>query len=156
MARRVQLKSLIRKNPEAAKILQWIFDPAYIPTHLVDDWIRQQDGIVLNFGAGSRKFPPKVLTLDIEPFANVQIVNSRDGVLLEYILEYIDSCDDLLKEVLRVLKVGAPILVTARKPGAYTPNRILDFSPMGVDQLLWALPGYLLRYENEISWIDKV
>lgn len=146
--RRAQLKSQIRKNPALAKIFQWVFDPAYTPFYLIDQWVREQDGYILNFGAGSRKFPPNVLNLDIEPFANVLIVNTCDrvpfknntcdGVLLEYVLEHVEDPRDLLKEVFRVLKPGAPVLATVPFKQNYhaCPNDYWRFTHEGLEKLL--------------------
>ena len=119
---RARLKAVVRRYPRLSRAMQWIFDPAFTPTYLIDRWARRQPGYVLNVGSGSRNIFDRVINLDIEDSAYVHVVNrtailpfkdeSFEAVLLEYVLEHVDNYGALLREVVRVLKPGGSILAT--------------------------------------------
>ncbi len=169
--RRAKLKSIIRKNSLLAKVMQWIFDPAFTPTYLIDNWVHRQEGIILNFGSGSRDLGPSVINLDIEPFANVHVVsqsdrvpfkdNSCDAVLLEYVLEHVENYSDLLREVIRVLKPGAPVLVTVpfRQNYHACPSDYWRFTHEGLQNLFQQLGFKNIQVEvyggPTSAWIDS-
>lgn len=148
--RRARLKSVIRRYPVAAKVAQWVFDPAYTPNHLLRSWVNGISGRVLNFGSGSRDFGRNTINLDIEPTARVHVVNLSDhvpfqdnsfeGVLLEYVLEHVPNSAELLKECRRVLKPGGAICATVPFKQNYhaCPNDYLRLTHEGLETLFRA------------------
>ena len=167
---RARIKSLVRRYPQLATILQWVFDPAFTPKYLISEWVKQQPGYVLNFGSGSRFLGERVVNLDIEDSAYVHVVNksekipfkdnSFDAVLLEYVLEHVEDYLGLLKDVVRVLKPGGSILITVpfRQNYHACPQDYWRFTHEGVAALFEKIGVYKVRIEvyggPTSAWID--
>ncbi len=167
---RARIKSLVRKYPLLAAILQWVFDPAFTPKYLISEWVKQQPGYVLNFGSGSRFLGERVVNLDIEDSAYVHVVNkseeipfkdnSFDAVLLEYVLEHVEDYLGLLKDVVRVLKPGGSLLVTVpfRQNYHACPQDYWRFTHEGLEALFSKLEiqnPQIDVYGGPVSaWID--
>lgn len=147
-----------------------MFDPAFTPKYLINRWVRQQSGYVLNFGSGSRFLGEHVINLDIEDSAHVHIVNkssrvpfkdnSIDAVLLEYVLEHVENYHELLQDVMRVLKPGGSILITVpfRQNYHACPQDYWRFTHEGLEALLLQLGTHQIRVEvyggPASAWID--
>ena len=145
---RARWKSVIRKHPWVSRGMQWLFDPAFTPHHLIRRWVRQQQGCVLNVGSGSRFLGHHVVNLDIEESAHVHVINrleqipfkdgSFEGVLLEYVLEHVGPYENLIREAVRVLKPGGSLLLTVPFRQSYhgCPRDFWRFTHEGMELLL--------------------
>ena len=167
---RARLKSVVRKSPRLAGVLQWVLDPAFTPKHLIEGWVRRRGGYVLNIGSGSRSLGPRVVNLDIEDSAHVHVINqsdrmpfrdaSFDGALLEYVLEHVEDYRSFLEDVVRILRPGGALLVTVpfRQNYHACPQDFWRFTHEGLEALLREVGTSRIRvavYGGPTSaWID--
>lgn len=92
-------------------------------------------GLLLDLGSGSRRLGPDVMTLDIAPLANVDIVGdghrlplqsgSLDGLIIQQVLEHVRDPAQVIHEARRVLKSGGRIYCEV--PFLYPIHDRLDF-----------------------------
>jgi SAM-dependent methyltransferase len=87
----------------------------------LDKILKQVNGRVLDLGSGGRRLNDRTLNLDVVFGSQVDVVsrgealpfraNSFDCVVVQQVLQYVETPDRLLAEVRRVLKPGATIFL---------------------------------------------
>ncbi|MBF0143292.1 MAG: class I SAM-dependent methyltransferase [Magnetococcales bacterium] len=151
-------KNAVRRYPLLTRILQVIFDPAWV-SHATRDRLLQAQPAgarVLNLGAGVKRLPHVAsINLDLDAYGNVDLVadgavlplatGAFDGVVMEYVIEHVADPDSLLAEVHRILKPGGFLYLTVPFLQAYhgNPDDYHRFTRSG-------LRGLLGRFEVEL------
>lgn len=109
--------------------------------------------IALNLGSGSTHFGPRVVNLDIAPFANVDVVAGGerlpvrtaclDAVITQGVLEHVPHLAATLAEIDRVLRPGGLVYHEAPFIQGYhgSPGDYRRFTAQGVSELA---PGYTI------------
>jgi SAM-dependent methyltransferase len=132
---RAKWKNFVRRYPDLARILQFVFDPAYV-SHATRNKLLtslRRNALVLNIGAGVKRLPRvSSINLDIELYGNVDVVadaqempfadSSFDCVVLEYVVEHVSDSSRIVNEIYRVLRPGGYIYATAPFLQAYHGN----------------------------------
>jgi len=121
---RAAWKNIIRKYPLLSRIMQFVFDPAFVTNQQRGALLEglATDSRVLNLGSGAKRIRVNIVNLDIEPFGNVDVVGDgqrlpfADGVfdlvLCEYVLEHIRNPLQMAREIQRVIKPGGQLYMT--------------------------------------------
>lgn len=110
-----------------------------------------EEAAILNLGSGRTAFGPRVVNLDIGPFAHVDVVAvgerlpvqdaSLDGVITQGVLEHVPDLPATLAEIDRVLRPGGLVYHEAPFIQGYhaSPNDFRRFTAVGMRELT---PGY--------------
>lgn len=132
--KRVQWKNFIRRYPMLASVFEFIFNPALISHRARNRLLKglPENARILNIGSGAKRFGNKCVNLDIESFANVDIVadarsmpfpeESFDLVLLEYVIEHVGDSRKMMLEIYRVLKDAGLVYSTVPFMQSYHGN----------------------------------
>jgi SAM-dependent methyltransferase len=80
-----------------------------------------EDALIANVGAGTRRYGPNVINVEVEALPGVDLVgvaeklpladSSVDGAVLQAVLEHVRNADLTLQELYRILKPGGSLLV---------------------------------------------
>jgi SAM-dependent methyltransferase len=102
--------------------------------------------LILDLGSGNRKLPGKVINLDIIAYPKVNVIGDAhslpfkseifDKVIIQQVLEHVQSYEKVLEEVYRVLKSSGKVYIEV--PLIYPIHDELDFwrfTPKGLDIL---------------------
>lgn len=131
---RVQWKNFIRRYPMLASVFEFIFNPALISHRARNRLLKglPEKARILNIGSGAKRFGKKCVNLDIEPFANVDIVadarsmpfpeKSFDLVILEYVIEHVEDSQKMFSEIYRVVKDAGLVYSTVPFMQSYHGN----------------------------------
>ena len=118
------------------------------PSEAVEIILDNQDGLVLDIGAGLRENLPNVVQLDALAYPNTDIVadaealpfadESFDGVVASNLLEHVAVPANVIQEVRRVCKVGGRIYVdfTSVHPYHGFPHHYFNATETGLDWLM--------------------
>jgi SAM-dependent methyltransferase len=153
--KRVQWKNFIRRYPMLASVFEFIFNPALVSHRARNRLIKglPEKAKILNIGSGAKRFGNKCVNLDIEPFANVDIVadarsmpfpeESFDLVILEYVIEHVGDSQKMMLEIYRVLKGAGLVYSTVPFMQSYhgNPQDYYRFTIEGVVKL-WDSVGF--------------
>lgn len=148
-------KARVRKYPLLTKVLQFIFDPSYATNKYRNELISSlgENSRILNIGSGVKKFSGRCINLDIEDFANVDVIadaqdmpfldNSFDAVIFEYVIEHIPDSTKIIQEIYRVLKKGGAVYSTVPFIQSYHGNPV-DYYRFTIDGFnqLWKKFGF--------------
>lgn len=121
---RAAWKNKIRRYPALSRIIQFVFDPAFVTSRRRDELLGglPSGARILNLGSGAKRFGPNVVNLDVETFSNVNVVGDGqqlpfigggfDLILCEYVLEHVPNPALMVREMARVVKPGGWVYVT--------------------------------------------
>ncbi len=154
---RVRWKNFIRRSPKLASVFEFIFNPAFISNGARKRLLKSlpENAGILNLGSGTKRFGNKCVNLDIEPFANVDIVadarnmpfldGSFDLVILEYVIEHVEDSQKMISEIYRVLKDGGVVYSTVPFMQSYhgNPKDYYRFTMEGFVKL-WDSSGFAM------------
>ncbi|HQP12861.1 MAG TPA: class I SAM-dependent methyltransferase, partial [Candidatus Omnitrophota bacterium] len=148
-------KAMVRRFPALTRILQFIFDPAHVNPSARKALINSlpEDAVILNIGAGVKKYPRRCVNVDINAFGNVDVVadaqrlpfqdNTIDLCLMEYVVEHVPYSDKMKAEIYRVLKKGGCLYATVPFMQSYhgNPDDYYRFTVSG-------LPVFFSQFEK--------
>jgi SAM-dependent methyltransferase len=125
-----------------------IISSEFQPRNHLRHFLRQATGQVVELGSGSRRLRPDVLTIDLFPSANVDVVADitetplRDGVadhvILDSVIEHLPDPQRVVREARRILKPGGRIFINCpfMLPYHGYPNHYQNFTRDGLRLLL--------------------
>ncbi|MER2598973.1 MAG: class I SAM-dependent methyltransferase [Caldilineales bacterium] len=122
-------------------------------------FVQQQgpDAVILNLGSGRTDFGPRVVNLDIAPYAHVDIVavgerlpvadTCLDAVITQGVLEHVPDLRATLAEIDRVLRPGGLVYHEAPFVQGFhaSPNDFRRFTAVGMRELA---PGYAVQAQG--------
>lgn len=146
--RRARWKSSVRRHPRLTRALQFLFDPAFVRHDVRNRLIASLpgDARILNLGSGVKRFGRSAINLDLEPFANVDVVADGqhlpflddvfDAVLVEYVVEHVPDSSGIVRELYRVLRRGGLVYATVPFMQSYhgNPDDFYRFTISGFKQ----------------------
>jgi SAM-dependent methyltransferase len=105
-------------------------------------------GIILNLGSGPKVINPKIINVDIFPYAGVSIVadisslpyesRSVDAVICNTVLEHVTNPEKVIEEISRVMKPGGLVYITVPFlfPFHASPDDYKRWSASGIKNLM--------------------
>ncbi|MEA3398685.1 MAG: class I SAM-dependent methyltransferase [Patescibacteria group bacterium] len=144
-----KIKILLKKYPNIFLISYNLFGASFVGKN-AKRAIKGYDNkkLILNLGSGIKRISKDVINIDYYPFENVDIVaditdlpfenNSVDFVISEFVIEHMPNPGKLIKEILRVLKPGGKIYITAPFLATFhsSPNDYYRWSKQGLRHFL--------------------
>ena len=119
------LKSFLKKYPKLYYSIWHIFCPVMMLVNgprMVLKYVKK-DSIIIDLGSGPERLGKEFINVDVFPFPEVDIIanatdlpfrdNSIDGVVSESLLEHVPDADKVAREMVRVLKPGGYVYVSA-------------------------------------------
>ena len=148
-------KARVRRSPALTRVLQFVFDPAHVDASARDALINSlpEDAVILNIGAGVKKYPRRCVNVDLDAFGNVDVVadaqrlpfkdNTIDLCLMEYVVEHVPYSGAMKTEIHRVLKEGGRLYATVPFMQSYhgNPDDYYRFTVSG-------LPVFFSQFET--------
>jgi SAM-dependent methyltransferase len=144
-----KVKTFLRRSPTLYRILTVLISPVCF-TGLTGKKFTQSfppDAVLLNIGSGVHRYRDTMVNLDVYPYEGVDVLadasalpfpdGTFDGVLCEALLEHVRDPQAVIREMLRVLKVGGRALssVPFVYPFHACPNDFYRWSVSGAKEL---------------------
>jgi len=148
------IKSSIKEGvSEKERDFSKLIGSDFIPSNPLERWwniLINRKGTktkILDVGSGPRKLDEKVITIDIKPFPNVDVIgdiqnipfenNSFDTVWCEAVLEHVKNPTKAVSEIYRLLKKGGYVFVVVPFIHKYHehPNDYYRWSKSGLKEL---------------------
>lgn len=144
-----RVKTLLRRSPRLYMWMIYIISPVCYVGMTAQKFLRRygNESLVLNVGSGIHRYAVPTVNLDIFPYKEVDVVgdatrmpfadNTFDGALCECLLEHVTRPNDVVKEIVRVLKPGSEVFITVPFVYGYhgCPNDFFRWTVSGMREL---------------------
>ncbi len=143
------LKSLLRQSPRLYIFLIFLISPVLLGGLSTKKFLKNfpQGSRILNIGSGVHRPRPDIVNIDIFFYPGVDVIanaeelpfadNSIDAIICENLLEHVPRPDDIIAEMLRVLKKGGQLYLVMPfiYPFHACPNDYYRWTGRGIREL---------------------
>jgi SAM-dependent methyltransferase len=117
------LKSFLKRSPKVYYTVWHVFCPVMMLVNGPRMILKYVKGTIIDVGSGPERLGTEFVNVDVFPFPEVDIVadatklpfadNSIDGAVSESVFEHVPDAQEVAKEMVRVIKPGGYIYVSA-------------------------------------------